>query len=582
MFLDADDVLAPDTLEVLANGLISHPQGISACPWRRLELVSNRWISRPASCASRRAGYNALSAWLTGWYYPTSSVLWSRDAFILTGGWDEEAKVNQDGDLMMRALAMSIPLLETTGGTSYYRRMPEGRFSLSGKRSTYDGIATRIGVIENIARMLEERDQLDNYLEPISRAFKYVANDATELYSDLHKHARKKSRLYAPRPWFRGMTLIKRNFQRLAGTNKKGTKPTAAPPRDQVEEIDFGIDQADKILSLAVETLPNKNSAHRPLKSRPTVSVIIPVYNRAHLLPRALDSVLKQTYSDFEVLIVDDCSKDDPESVIASYQDPRLRYLRQPENRGVAAARNRGLREALAPFVAFLDDDDEWFPEKLSRQVELFLRSPPEVGLIYTGVETVMNEGSCEIQAPTERGNVYRKMLAKNCIHGGSSSMLRRNLITKIGFFDEKLLAIEDYEYWLRISRYYNFEYVEEALVRYHDIRAVSIDNDSRRSRNIQANLEARNQFYQKHQAEMKKEGVAHFFLTQSANRHMASHWNDIKAARRLALKAFFHAPTSRNTIVALATTLFPRQLINKTRELLYGSDRVNNENSDR
>ncbi|WP_185858967.1 glycosyltransferase family 2 protein [Vreelandella nanhaiensis] len=568
MFVDADDVLGPNTLEALSEALNTKQAGVAACPWLRLEKVGENWLARPASCAQRRPGQDALSAWLTGWYYPTSSILWTREAFNKTGGWDEEATINQDGDLMMRAIAQGIPFIEASKGVAYYRKLPSGQESVSGKGKTLKGLKGRIHVLDKIARILKEQDIQKNYKDSLSRAYRGIAEDAKMVDKNIYRDTKLKQKKY--QPIFLASIFVKgtRWLSRYS-TGIRGSKPT---PEEFQEKVDW------------LNDMVIKESASLPAMSKvkdvklPMVSVIIPVYNRAHLLHRSLDSVVSQTFKNIEILIIDDCSRDDPYSVTKEYNDSRIKYIRQKENQGVAAARNRGLREAKGEFVAFLDDDDEWFPEKLSRQVELFLQSPPEVGLVYTGVETVMDEGHSEVQLPTERGDVYRKLLIKNCIHGGSSTMMRRNIITNVGFFDENLVAIEDYEYWLRISRYYYFDFIEEPLVRYHDIRAISTNTDVRRSRNFQANLDARDQFYVKHQAQMKKEGVAHLFLVQSANRHMAPHWNDMKSARRLALKAFFYAPTSKSTIVALAATLFSLKFVNKVKTVIYGNSRAKKE----
>lgn len=558
MFLDADDVLAPHALESLAGALADQPGGIAACPWRRLDFVNGQWLSRPPSCAPRQPDQDALSGWLTGWYYPPCAVLWSKKAFLQTGGWDEEAALNQDGDLMMRALVSGIPLIETASGTAYYRRLPEGQISLSGKRHTYGGIAGRIAVIEKVARMLKEQHRIDTYRVPLGKAFSMIAFDAAWQYAGLCEQARANMRQYGPSLLSRAMARTRR-WQSGSG----GTKPAAAPPYDQVEEIRFGLDRAKRVFAEDTSTKIENISAHS-LPERPTVSVIIPVYNRAHLLPRTIESVLKQKLTDFEVLIIDDCSRDDPASVVSNFKDSRLRYLRQPENRGVAAARNRGLQEACAPFVAFLDDDDEWFPEKLAMQVDLFHRSPPDVGLIYTGVETVLCDGSRTLQEPVARGDLYRELLVRNILHGaGSSIMMRRNVVAKVGFFDGRLPAIEDYDYWLRVCRHYKIDCISTPLIRYNDNRDLSgcSDDEVRRSLNVKANLEARNQFYIKHGAQMRKAGLAHLFLVDSAHRHLAPVRNDMNAARRLALHAFVLAPTSWEARNLLLKTFIPIQI---------------------
>lgn len=542
MFLDADDVLAPDALEALSKALMEQRGAVAACPWRRLEQKGGQWLSRPASCALRRPDQDALMAWLTGWYYPPCSVLWSRDAFFRTGGWDEDATVNDDGDLMMRALAMGMPLVEAERGAAYYRKLPQGETSLSSTQRTYGGLAGRLATIEKIARMLEENGRIGPYRRFIGQAFGLIAADAAGQYAGLCQQAKQRRGYYMPR----GLPGVSARLDRFR--KGSGTIPMALPPRDQVEEITFGIQRAEQSLLGAGGGTETGSDRPRLLAASPTVSVIIPVFNRAHVLKRTLDGVLKQTFTDFEVLVVDDCSKDDPESVVASFQDSRLRYLRQPVNKGVSAARNRGLREARGPFVAFLDDDDEWFPEKLALQVALFRRSPPDVGLIYTGVETVSDDGNVSLQIPSARGDLYRELLVRNILHGApASAMLRRNVVTDVGFFDESLPAIEDYDYWLRVCRRYKVECISQPLVRYNDFRnpAQGPGSDVRRSLNIQANLEARAQLYERHGAQMRQEGVAHLYLIDSAQRHLVPEWNDVKGARRLTARAALLAPFS-------------------------------------
>ena len=188
----------------------------------------------------------------------------------------------------------------------------------------------------------------------------------------------------------------------------------------------------------------------------PIVSIVIPTYNREHLLSRALDSVLAQTLGDFEVLVVDDGSTDETAVLMAEYEarDERIRYFIQPQNAGVSAARNRGLREARGEFIAFLDSDDEWMPEKLERQTELLQVLPERFGLVYTGVESVFSNGS-RVDLPKYRGHIYHEMLRKNVVHGGGSNvMLRRSAVERAGFFDEGIPAIEDYDYWIRVTQH--------------------------------------------------------------------------------------------------------------------------------
>jgi len=121
----------------------------------------------------------------------------------------------------------------------------------------------------------------------------------------------------------------------------------------------------------------------------PIVSVIIPTYIRAHVLAKAIQSLLNQTYQDFEIIVVDDGSIDNTEEVVKSFNDPRIRYIRHKENCGGSAARNTGIRAAYGECIAFQDSDDEWLPEKLEKQMQVFENAPAEVGVVYTGFRRI-------------------------------------------------------------------------------------------------------------------------------------------------------------------------------------------------
>ena len=199
------------------------------------------------------------------------------------------------------------------------------------------------------------------------------------------------------------------------------------------------------------------------------VSVIIPTYNRAGFLAGAVKSVLAQSFKDLEILVVDDCGSDDAAAVVKSIGRAEVRYLRHDRRRGGAAARNTGILESSGEHVAFLDDDDEWYPEKLARQMNAMLASPAEVGGIYTGY-FIVNRGDGQIRGqivPTERGDIYPALLAGNCIGGTSCMLLRRSCFDQIGLFDERLPSFQDYDLWLRASRKYHFDCIREPLLRY-------------------------------------------------------------------------------------------------------------------
>lgn len=190
MFLDADDVLAPDALEALSEVPELQKGGVTCCPWRRLECRDGRWILRPPSCAGRRRGEDPLKAWLRGWYHPTSSVLWSRDGYERTGGWNPNVGVNDDGDLMMRAMALGVPFGIATRGSVYYRRLPDSGLSLSGNRFTHAGLCSRLRVLVDLAALLDRQGRLGQYRYVLGGAARTILRDCGFRHPDLATQVR--------------------------------------------------------------------------------------------------------------------------------------------------------------------------------------------------------------------------------------------------------------------------------------------------------------------------------------------------------------------------------------------------------
>ncbi|MBW1709221.1 MAG: glycosyltransferase [Deltaproteobacteria bacterium] len=195
----------------------------------------------------------------------------------------------------------------------------------------------------------------------------------------------------------------------------------------------------------------------------PAASVIIPAFNRAGLLPRAVDSVLDQTFEDFELIVVDDGSTDQTLEVLAAYQD-RLVLLTQP-HKGVSAARNHGLSASRGGLVAFLDSDDYWLPEKLAVQVDFFRRNP--LALICQTEEIWCRRG--RRVTPGKRhakpsGDIFERSL-ELCLVSPSAVMIKRELFDRVGVFDETMPACEDYDLWLRIASRYPVYMIDQPLV---------------------------------------------------------------------------------------------------------------------
>lgn len=211
----------------------------------------------------------------------------------------------------------------------------------------------------------------------------------------------------------------------------------------------------------------------------PTVSVIIPTHNRADLLRRAIKSVLAQTFKDFEIIVVDDASKDNTEEVVKGFQDARIRYIRHAVNKGGSAARNTGIKAAIGEFIGLLDDDDEWLPEKLAKQLTKFQTSlNPSIGIVYSGFYYVLSRNGEILKEiiPLLRGKVNVNLL-EACILGSATPLVKKVCFLQAGLFDEKLPSCQDWDMWLRISKKYEFDFISEALAKAY-VHGVQISSD--------------------------------------------------------------------------------------------------------
>lgn len=198
------------------------------------------------------------------------------------------------------------------------------------------------------------------------------------------------------------------------------------------------------------------------------VSVIIPTRNRSALLKRALISVLTQTLEDLECLVVDDASKDGTREVVAGFEDKRLLYLHHDTSRHASASRNTGIASAKGNFIAFLDDDDEWLPEKLEKQVSLLSKLSPRVGLVYCWMDYVAHGKTVRKYRPLLKGDIFKETLDKQPIGNSSTLLVRRNVIHHVGMFDETLPRGNDGDFIRRVCRRYLVDFVPEVLVHVH------------------------------------------------------------------------------------------------------------------
>ncbi|KOP27853.1 glycosyl transferase family A [Hapalosiphon sp. MRB220] len=202
----------------------------------------------------------------------------------------------------------------------------------------------------------------------------------------------------------------------------------------------------------------------------PKVSVVIPAYNAMTYLPETLESVLQQTFTDFEILIINDGSSDNIVEWTHQIADPRVRLISQP-NQGVSVARNTGITHAQGEYIAFLDADDLWQPTKLEKQVH-YLEDNPEVGLVYTWTAFVDQWGKHTgiVLAFHAEGNVWEQIVVRDMISNGSTPMVRRSCFETVGVFDPSFRYAPDRDMWTRIAARYSFGVVKEPLILYRQL----------------------------------------------------------------------------------------------------------------
>ena len=244
------------------------------------------------------------------------------------------------------------------------------------------------------------------------------------------------------------------------------------------------------------------------------ISVIIPTYNRAHCIGRALASVKAQRIEDLEVIIGDDASTDDTVAVVKTLM-PEAKVVCLSINQGAAAARNAALKLASGDFIAFLDSDDEWLPGKLEKQIR-FLRENEEVGLCGSGHILFCKNGS-RVDFPGKNPVDWRLELhSAESFHGACTPLMRREVLEKVGLLDEKLRVLEDWDWMLRISRLFKIHVLPETLTIIHENNPSNPDHT----------VESTGYFLTKHHEEFMHYGATH------AARVISQHYEN--AARNL------------------------------------------------
>jgi len=204
--------------------------------------------------------------------------------------------------------------------------------------------------------------------------------------------------------------------------------------------------------------------------SQPKVSIIIPTYNYGRYIQKAIDSVLAQTFQDFEIIVVDDGSIDNTREIIECQYKDKVRYFYQ-EHKGAPAARNRGIEESKGEYLVFLDADDYFLPENLEKKIK-FLDTHPKYGWVYSDGyfidETTQKKERASVRLGYNKlgvkaGNILRELLIKPIIPT-LAVMIRKECLEKVGDFDERLPCLQDYDLWIRVASLYSVGYIDEPL----------------------------------------------------------------------------------------------------------------------
>lgn len=283
--------------------------------------------------------------------------------------------------------------------------------------------------------------------------------------------------------------------------------------------------------------------------TKPLVSVVTPTYDRPNFLLSAIETVQKQTYSQIEHIIIDDHSPT-PASDVVSTDDPSVVVHRHDKNKGANAARNTGIETASGEYIAFLDDDDEWKPTKIERQINTAERTG--AGAVYTGIEQELNGEIFATQTPDLNGEITRDLLSGAPLNSTSTIMFHADVFDQAGTFDEELPINQDWEFYIRASTVTDFAAIPESLVtRHHHDSQISDDYVSKRDVTVPRMLEKHLDLASSYDVKQEFKSTLQSSLGGTAVR--SDHWS---AARRHYFRSLLLSPSTTVLLRLLALSL--------------------------
>ena len=260
------------------------------------------------------------------------------------------------------------------------------------------------------------------------------------------------------------------------------------------------------------------------MENVPLVSIIMPAYNAEKTIVESIESVLRQTYINWELILINDGSTDTSHDLMSNYDDPRIKYLQQ-NNKGVASARNFGLSMAKGEFVAFLDSDDLWLNTKLERSIETFERS--NCDLVYSKIKiftkTINNAVSYTYKELIKENDDYLRLLIYDYVPT-LTVVVKKSVLDKIGYFDTDLNGTEDWDFWIRIAKEHKIKFIPEELAYY---RYLETGLSKNRGKHLNEEFKV-----------LKKHVINNHHISKTVYRKSLWVWNK---------KSFFHCIKQRN-----------------------------------
>ena len=303
------------------------------------------------------------------------------------------------------------------------------------------------------------------------------------------------------------------------------------------------------------------------------VSVIIPTYKRPIFLKETIESVLSQTYKNIEIIIVDDNDPSDKdrketEKLIKQYKDNNIVYIKHEKNMGAPAARNTGLKSAKGEFVAFLDDDDLWLPQKIEKQIKKFSSFTDDYGIVYCGYDYIINN---KVIPKRNRYNIegdFKRESLQYCPFGSPTPLIRKKYLNMIGGFDERFSSLEDWDLWIRLAQVCKCSFIPEVLALYR-VHGSQISTD------INKTIKGREMILKKHITKIKEYPEALYWHYRRLG-SLYSYANDTNKAYEYFIKALKTIHFSKDIYIHLLLLLMPYYLRKKIIEY-FGMKKIEN-----